>query len=450
MNRHHGASTLPVELVSLIFDSLSLAELLEASHVSKYWRTIACRHPTFWRDITLAAASSTAMNFFHARLEAGSSRTVSVRIYVSSLEFPAEKLALVLRTITRNLYRIDGLYLELNIAADSDMFSALQQPAPHLRILDLCLVDDVRTSDLLPADLFTSQAPNLRYVRLANIQLRADRLPHVFAPITQLHYCFGETLSFPTALFTHSRALEMLVIYGPCCSLEAAEDEQCTLTTERLKHVDVSVFKGSSDLMQRLPCASIPDISLPINDKQSAQLLLSHLRRPLEVHMDLEPNADHLRLRYRSPGTAMQRTFLCAPEQVAEAYLPSVYVSSELLSRVETLHASASAAGLLPAFCGLDACTRVDLSLADGARLTPPQRPLRAPKIEHVAISSATPQTLPVGQLVDFLGAMLLPGSKAVQVALTGVALDGDLTAIPRDRFVLAGHDWLDAPRPTT
>ncbi|EJD47573.1 hypothetical protein AURDEDRAFT_183988 [Auricularia subglabra TFB-10046 SS5] len=437
MNRHHGANKLPVELLSLVFDSLSLDELLLSSHVSTYWRSVAWRHSTFWRDITLAAASPSAITFFLVRLTAGSTRSVVIHLYVPPLEFPALQRAIVFSTVTENLYRIDKLDVEFDVPFEEELFLALNHPAPRLRTLDLAVVDDDHPSDALPVELFASQAPCLRHVRLTSVRLREDRLPRVFSSLTELRYCFGEA-SFPTAVFSHCPALETLVIYGEHCSLQSAGGEACTITPGSLQSVDVAVRKGGSDLMQRLPCTSIPSVTVMLQDQPAIYDLLDHLRGPLELRVEREPDAKNIDLDYLALDTGMQRCMRCSPVQATLSTLPSRCVSEHLMSRVQSVQATANCTGLFPTFRELASCTRVSLSLHDGQRLEPPPEPLSLPKLERVELSSATPQSLDAGDLEAFLAAAFTAGSDAVQVTLAGVTLGGNIDLMPRNRFVVS------------
>ncbi|EJD54975.1 hypothetical protein AURDEDRAFT_155214 [Auricularia subglabra TFB-10046 SS5] len=224
MNGHLGVPTLPVELLSLVYDNLSLQELLGASHVSKFWRTVALRHRTFWRDVTLSSLSTAALDFFHARLDAGSSRSVTIRMILPKVEFPARLRSVALPAVTANLHRIDVLRLKIDVAFDFDCFSALRYSAARLKRLDVIMVSETRASDALPVDLFASQAPNLRVVRLVNAQLYADRLPPAFSAIATLRYLFARPQSFPTAVFAHCKHVTMTE-EARRCDAQRAEGE---------------------------------------------------------------------------------------------------------------------------------------------------------------------------------------------------------------------------------
>lgn len=324
------------------------------------------------------------------------------------------------------------LCLKLPLDFDLAVFAALDQPAPRLETFDIVMVHETRTSNVLPVDLFASQAPKLQFVRLINVQLFSDQIPTAFATITTLRYCFQQPQSFPTAVFSHCKLLQGLAICGKSCYLALRDDESACVDSGELRAVDISVFSGSFDIMRRLPCASIPDISFNIEDHQSAHLLLAHLQGHLELHIYLA--FQQLHVQYKSRDTGMQRTFACLPSQAAEAYLPPVYVEAGLLSRVDTIHCSSACAELLPAFASLPTCTRAVLSLEHGKLDHLPRRALSAPALQRVEIFSEAPAVLPVGDLLTFLDRAFAPAPQKVHVALTGATLDGDLVVLG-DRF---------------
>ncbi|EJD32372.1 hypothetical protein AURDEDRAFT_178563 [Auricularia subglabra TFB-10046 SS5] len=435
MNRHQCAKALPVELMSMVFDGLSIEELIITSLVCTFWRAVAVRHQTYWRDIRLASLSTSALDFFEARLKAGSTRTTCVRVDIPVVESPARLRSVVLPALSRNLHRIDKLYLETDIVFDADLFSALQHPAPRLDTLDVVLCHETQSSGALPVNLFDCQAPNLRTVRILNAQLFADRLPHAFSPITDLSYCFNQAQSFPTALFAHCQHLQSLTIYGRYCSLSPEDHLESTIDARHLSSIDISVFAGSFDFVRCMPCVNISRITVTINDEQSAQLLLEHLRGPLEVELYRTPH--NVYVRYTSRDTGMQRAFVCLPDQPAVAYLPPVYTSSALVSRVHTIRSSGSCAPLLSAFDALQSCTRLAVSIAEDESLHLPPRPLALPALECVEISSASTALIRPFDLSSFLAAAVLPVSRAVHVALLGIKLDGEPITLG-DRFIVS------------
>ncbi|EJD55002.1 hypothetical protein AURDEDRAFT_109496 [Auricularia subglabra TFB-10046 SS5] len=352
---------------------------------------------------------------------------------LSKVEFPARLRSVVLPAVTANLHRADVLCLDIDVAFDFDCFSALRYPAPRLKTFDMVMASETRWSDALPVDLFASQAPNLRFVRLINVQLYAERLPPAFSPITTLRYLFAQPQSFPTAVFAHCKQLRTLRMYGESCSFVHDSNSESSVEPRALESVDLSMFTGNFNIMRHLPCAGIPDISSTLADEQSAELLLAHLRGRLDVHV--YPAFERLYVQYKCRDTGMKRAFACRMEQAEIAYVPPIYRADCVVSRVDTIHCSSTCTGLLSAFRKLPSCTRVVLSLADGSPTTPPL-PLYLPALEHVQVSSETPTRLSTSDLATFLDRTLAPGSRAVQVALTGVSLDGNLAVLGK-RFVI-------------
>ncbi|EJD47527.1 hypothetical protein AURDEDRAFT_113427, partial [Auricularia subglabra TFB-10046 SS5] len=74
-------------------------------------------------------------------------------------------------------------------------------------------------------------------------------------------------MSIPTAL-------ETLIIYCKCSSLRVSNDEHRSIWAGGLQVIEM---EGSADLMRRLPCASIPEVSVGYPDEQSAEVLLGNL-----------------------------------------------------------------------------------------------------------------------------------------------------------------------------
>ncbi|EJD47584.1 hypothetical protein AURDEDRAFT_163454 [Auricularia subglabra TFB-10046 SS5] len=436
MDRHHGADNIPAEILSIIFDPLSLDELLSASRVCRLWRAVAFRHNTFWRDVLLGSLSTTSLDCFRARIAAGSSRSVVIRVFIPVVESPDRLRSIVLPLLAHNLHRVDKLHVRIDIAYDLDLVSALMQPAPRLDTLDLYMVHETRASGALPADLFASHAPNLRYVRLVHVQLCADRLPRAFSAIKLLRCCFNLSQSFPTAIFAHAKSLQYLTIIAEHFSMSLPAGDTTTHLASNLRKVEAFAVTGGLELMQQIPAASVPEVCVAITAKPSAGLLLGHLRGTLEVRMFSMPR--HVGVQYRSLDSGMKRTFICPPAQVDKASLPRVYTAADLALRVESVHCEIICVGLLLAFRTLQSCTRVVLSLTNDDSLKPPRRPLWLPRLKHIDVSSDTQRSLGGSNLAAFFWAAFLPGSRVVQVTLNGVSIDGEFAALLHGQFVLS------------
>ncbi|EJD46450.1 hypothetical protein AURDEDRAFT_164684 [Auricularia subglabra TFB-10046 SS5] len=101
---------LPVEIVTMVMGSTDVSQLLLLSHVCADWNAIARAHPLFWRDIWLAALSTTVLDFFRARLACSGDRAVSITLHLAEHPMCVELRAVVLAAITPNIHRI-AVYL---------------------------------------------------------------------------------------------------------------------------------------------------------------------------------------------------------------------------------------------------------------------------------------------------------------------------------------------------
>ncbi|EJD39263.1 hypothetical protein AURDEDRAFT_171652 [Auricularia subglabra TFB-10046 SS5] len=435
MNHHVVASKLPVELLSLAFDGLSLQDLLCASRVSSFWRAVAFRHPGFWRYIRLTSLETPALDLFHARLDASSNQSFQIYVCLPTVEFPVRLRSVVLPALARNLHRIDGLYFKLDIRYDVDVFSSLAVPAPRLATFDVSFSHEPRASDALPADLFAGYAPKLQKLQLQQVQLSPERLPAAFANVTELVYTFKEHQSFPTAMFSHCRLLRKLSIIGKHCSLTAAQDEKRMLPASKLVSLSLATFSGSSLLVEQMPCASIPYTFVPLSDIKSARMLLGHLRGRLAVEVTSPPA--EMVLTYQSLATNTTRAFLSAAAQI-DIGLPAAYITNDILSRVDCISATSASVNLLRAFAYLPTCTRATFIMAESGELKPPSMPLYTQELQEICISCRVEARMAVSELESFLDSTFLPIPRAVRVLLDGVALDGDVGTISTDRYLVS------------
>ncbi|EJD47498.1 hypothetical protein AURDEDRAFT_163366 [Auricularia subglabra TFB-10046 SS5] len=436
MDLHAADCQLPVELLSLAFDSLCFRDLLEASRVSNFWRTVAFRHPLFWRNIELTSLATPALDLFHARLDASFNQTISIYLSLSEVQFPTRLRSVVLPAIARSLHRLDALYFKIDIAYDTDVFEFLVTPAPRLITFDIYLIHETRSSNVLPVALFAGDAPKLRNLQLQNVRLSAERLPTAFSTIEVLRYgCRGQQ-SFPTAVFAHCKALRELSIWGTRCTLVDAQDQHCMHRAAKLITLDMAIFSGCRALVQRMPCASILHVSVPLVDVVSALLLLEHLEGRLEV--DLSCTSEELFLQYTSLTTNMSRAFVCNLDQLVSGYIPATYTCDDIPSRIECIRASSDTINLLTTFVYLPSCVRAAFRLTEGCPLKAPTMPLYAKELQEICISSPVEATMTVAELELFLNSTFSPIPRAVRVILDGVALDGNIGTISTDRYVVS------------
>ncbi|EJD47489.1 hypothetical protein AURDEDRAFT_113422, partial [Auricularia subglabra TFB-10046 SS5] len=133
----------------------------------------------------------------------------------------------------------------------------------------------------------------------------------------------------------------------------------------------------------------------------------------------------------------MRRAFSCHAEQVGLGWLPAAYIASDVLARIECIRASDASVNILTAFAYIPACTHITFALTHGGKLDAPSMPLYAQELQTVCITSAG-ATVTAAELDSFLDSTFLPTPRAVQVVLDGVNIDGDVDAIPRDRFLVS------------
>ncbi|EJD47518.1 hypothetical protein AURDEDRAFT_163389 [Auricularia subglabra TFB-10046 SS5] len=435
MNHHVVVSKLPVELLSLIFDGLSLQDLLTASRVSSFWRAVAFRHSRFWRDIKLTSLETPALDLFHARLDASTYQGIHIYVCVPTVEFPSRLCSVVLPALVRNLHRIEGLYFKLDIRYDVELFASLSVPAPHLAAFDVSFAHESRSSDALPANLFAGTAPKLQELQLQNVQLYPEHIPAAFANTSVLVYSFTVPQSFPTAVFAHCQALRKLHISGKHCSLAVMQDEPRLLPAHKLESFHMGTLTGSALMVERMPYASVPYTFVPLGDIKSARALLGHLRGRLAVEITAPPA--QMILTYRSLATNTTRAFLAAWLQV-DIGLPAAYITNDLRSRVDCISATSASVNLLGAFAYLPTCTRAMFTMMERCELKPPSKPLYAQELQEICISCPVAAKMTVAALELFPDSTFLPVSRIVRVLLDGVALDGDIGAISADRYLVS------------
>lgn len=334
------------------------------------------------------------------------------------------------------MHRISKLSIEIDIKCDVFIFSSLREPAPRLVSLDLGVVHESESSEVIPLDLFADRAPQLRHIRLGNIQLLDENLPHALRTVTDLSLDFEGNHTFVFAIFVHCPLLERLTISGTWVFGRPAEECPISLKlVKKLRSLDLARVSHWTWLFRYIPCAHVASVTVPMDDELVAAQLLEHLHGPLALMV--VRSGDGLSLHYHAPSSDMTRTFVCrllAPELVA---LPPPYVAGQLLSRVTTASSNRS----MNSFCAfgrLPACTDVSLLIMDGDALTPPSAALSVPQLGHVGIRSQSEVTLAVDDLNKFLEAAFATEAVPPRVSLDGIALEGDIGVIDRKRFVVA------------
>ncbi|KAH7101088.1 hypothetical protein BKA62DRAFT_672207 [Auriculariales sp. MPI-PUGE-AT-0066] len=158
------SSPLPPELVADVVQNLTISDLLRASHVCVSWRAIARGCPVFWQEIKLHASSSSAADFFIARLNQTNITGISVTIRLQWLD---DLQTCVVVTLIAHMFRVEKLALRFRGSEEQSALHIVRQPADSLRTLRI----DSLTMITLPEDLFAGHAPLLCELELCSVRL---------------------------------------------------------------------------------------------------------------------------------------------------------------------------------------------------------------------------------------------------------------------------------------
>ncbi|KZV99998.1 hypothetical protein EXIGLDRAFT_831075 [Exidia glandulosa HHB12029] len=156
---------IPPELYTLIFDHLTLQQLIRSSHVCTGWRYMARDHKTFWGEAVVVefglvplTPTSSAVNLFLARISEAKG-PVSVSVLIFTLSPVVHQV--ILPTLSRHLHRISCLRVAMPWTCGNVLLSVLQQPAPLLKTF---VLNSLRAAEAwqplcLPVDWHKNYAP---------------------------------------------------------------------------------------------------------------------------------------------------------------------------------------------------------------------------------------------------------------------------------------------------
>lgn len=146
--------SLPADITQLVFDELSLHNLLVASHVCTEWRTLAHGHPTFARNIDFIYHRTTwppasAIDFLIARTGA-TNGALKLTLFISGV--PQFTKEIILPLLAQCLHRVVELRVMVHWSAAADLLLALERPAPLLTWLRMGALnpDNVLIPELSP------------------------------------------------------------------------------------------------------------------------------------------------------------------------------------------------------------------------------------------------------------------------------------------------------------
>lgn len=390
------AYQLPVELMSVIIDWAGVKGLVLLSAVSTNWRAVAHSHPLFWRDIRLCALSSTALSFFHARLDRAQGRNINLDIHLRKHPSSWRVKSIVLPAITRHLSHIVTLVVTLRYDENAAALDALNVPAPNLRRLELEFCRSPASAAapafLLLPDLFARSSPKLVSVTLYYVKFPLQRIL-AFENVKSLEVWF-EDPRFPVhAIFQQFPRLTALELVGSWPEIGPEHVAANKIDTRRLSSLELSMpASGYDHIFAHTPdLSSIPDVSCWEPERAHADLLLGHLDGPIEMEFRGPDWASHtLEITLRAPGSARSRTFIETTHELPEAESRGAFFDRAFAARVTTLRLSAQLAFLAPLFVELPACRTLEILLDNHAglpsQLGKDMAPLRLPALETLAI----------------------------------------------------------------
>lgn len=197
----------------MIVDWLNIQHTMALSHVCVRWHAVARAHPTFWRDIRLAAVSNAALDFFRARLDSSEGRNVCICMRLADYPICDRIEEVVIPAVTRSS-------LDMHSTTAPHLFSGILDPAPLLENLELRFFLHLKGQPvaILPANLLGGVCPRLEDLSLTSVMFPPERIP-VYIPccVTSGAVAFfhrGCSISFPrwrtsSSWATHTFACSM-------------------------------------------------------------------------------------------------------------------------------------------------------------------------------------------------------------------------------------------------
>ncbi|EJD46436.1 hypothetical protein AURDEDRAFT_184388 [Auricularia subglabra TFB-10046 SS5] len=425
---------LPVELMSMVVDYVDVATLVPLCAVCVKWRAVACSHPLFWRDIQLAALSTSALSFFHARLDQARGRDIRLDICLSDSPPSWRIKSIILPAITRHLPQVVRLSLKFHSGVATDVLSAMNLPAPRLTglTIDFNHCSDKEPAVLLPSDLFAQSSPKLTCVLLSNVTLPLRRIL-AFQHAKSLFFDFKYPRIFQRGIFQHFPALTSLAVFGD--SYIGIEDDtgyEEAPEGPRLSGLEVRVpewtYDGIFDLVPYL--RAIPNVRCWQPHIEIARTLLGALHGPLEMVFESTPNG-RVYITLRAPDCGRVRTFIEFASHILEDWPHEALFDPALAERVTVLGLSTSLAHLASHFPEMPACRTLEIYLSAGempSSFAADMALLRLPALAALAVKSTASygemgRALGDDQLSAYLAALAKHTAKRPELRLERLPL---------------------------
>ncbi|EJD48339.1 hypothetical protein AURDEDRAFT_162810 [Auricularia subglabra TFB-10046 SS5] len=250
---------LPDDLLSCVFDELSVTQLVQASHVCQHWRLIAHNHETFWGTAAIYKyLDSPVLDFFLARLAQAQigHRPVNVTVW-PNLGRPKtrDQLAIIeariIPAIASALSHIASLHVEVPTTLSEPMFNALRQPAPELRSFNITNWQSF-AHVCIPPDVFACYAPRLTHLSLGHSVDLPGQPVAAFQSVQSLTFLARSSIAALANIFEWFPNLRQL----DTCARELTTDVLSLLSTQhflRLSRLEsLGLHVSSLTNMQRL------------------------------------------------------------------------------------------------------------------------------------------------------------------------------------------------------
>lgn len=433
---------LPVELMSMILDNVDISSLMQLSHASRRWHAVARSHPSFWRMIRLASVSTTALDFFQARLDQTQSPDIHIEIILPDALERGRIRSVVLPALARNLHRLTQLHVKFHYDMGPYALSAFMGPAPRLQSLSLIFSHGAEKPPIaLPPGFLAGGCPRLVDVTLRNLAFPTDCITSFCHVQSLLFGCDGPYL-FPLGLFQHFPTLHTLWIRGgTCLGAEPSDEAASKVSALSLATLEVHLARCNHlALFRAIPhLASIPTVVCREPHVLLMRTLLDQLHGPLEFEVVVPPDAAELvDVGFISPQTSRARVFVEHAERIQREWPRDIVFAPDIVARVTSLRFEASLAYLVPSFKALPSCATLAVEVGDAEELAAPlEAALPLPALKTVVVRatpSRSPVVVPAEALRGFLARLV--GTRADQPTLRiegSLTLSGDRAALMQD-----------------
>ncbi|EJD37510.1 hypothetical protein AURDEDRAFT_147008 [Auricularia subglabra TFB-10046 SS5] len=428
--------------MTMVLDNGDLPSLLRISHTCRHWRAVARSHPCFWRNIRLASVSTSALDFFQARLDQTSGSDIHLHIVLPHAVEHGRIRSVVLPAVARNLHRVVQSRIMLHYDTASYALSSFTGAASRLQCFSLGFFHATDRQPVeLPADILSGHCPNLRSLTLKNVAFPKETI-RSFGQVQQLLFGCDGPYMFPLGLFQHFPALNILsVLGGTFLGAEPSGETTHLVTAPQLAALEVEVVQCDHlALFSAVPhLASIPAVKCREPRVDIMRILLDHLCGPLELAV-VQPIhwEDEIEIAFCVPNSERMRVFAEDSTCIRSDWPRDVVFAPDLAERVTALRLTAKLAYLVRLFAELPACTTLAVEVGDMADLTVvPTATLALPALKSIIVRSR-PEQGPVSVSADALREFLVRilGTRTSQPTLRiedSLVVTGDSATLTRD-----------------